>query len=120
MDSFNGSHQGQARAFLPEQPYHEIWMRIGNPDNPGGHADAFTTSVTLHLRPDSVRWDRVVDPENDPVDWGDPNLDFARYSRAGAIGDPTEATAELGAALWGEVVRSVAGTFARIAQAPVR
>jgi len=119
VERFNGHHQGRARAFLPDLPYHEIWMRIGNPENPGGHADAFATSIALHLRPETVRTDRMVDPKNRPLDWEDPDLDFSRYSTTGVIGDPTEATAELGAKLWDAVVKSVAEKFKRVAETPV-
>ena len=119
VEGFNRDHRDRARAFLPELPYHEIWMRIGNPENPGGHADAFGTSIALHLRPESVRGERVIDPKNAPVDWGDPNLDFSRYTTTGVIGDPTEATAEIGSELWDAVVKIVAETFKRIAQAPL-
>ena len=94
-------------------------MRTGNPENPGGHADAFGTSMFLHLRPESVRRDRIVDPKNEPVRWGDPDLDFSRYTRTGVIGDPTEATTELGAKLWGAVVKSVAEIFNKITETPV-
>jgi hypothetical protein len=52
---------------LPELPYHAIWCRIGNPANPGGHADAFATSLAVQL----------------VVDWNDPALDFARSSPTG-------------------------------------
>lgn len=119
VESFNRDHQGKARAFLPEWPYHEIWMRIGNPENPGGHADAFEISVALHLRPELVRRDRITNPKNKPVDWGDPDLDFSRYTKTGVIGDPTEATPELGAKLWDAVIRSVAKIFKEIAETPV-
>jgi len=116
---FNDTHQGRSRAFWPELPYHDVWMRIGNPDNSGGHADAFGTSVAMHLRPESVRRDRIADPKNDPVDWSDPNLDFSRYTKTGVIGDPTEASGELGAKLWDAVVAGVAETFKGIAETPV-
>ena len=118
-EHFNQEWQGRARATVPEFPYHDIWMRLGNPDNPGGHADAFMTSLVLHLRPKVVRKERIVDPQNAPVDWSDPNLDFSRYTRTGVIGDPTEATAELGARLWEAVVEGVAGTLKEAAEMPV-
>jgi creatinine amidohydrolase len=68
----------------------------------------------LHLRPDAVRLERITDPKNDPVDWEDPHLDFSRYTTTGVIGDPTEATAELGARLWEEVIVSATRTFREI------
>jgi creatinine amidohydrolase len=119
VGSFNRAHQGTARAFLPELPYHEIWMHIGNPRNPGGHADAFATSIALHLRPEPVRRGRIVDPKSRPVDWEDPHLDFSRYTETGVIGDPTEATPELGRELWDAIIRRVARTLKEIAETAV-
>lgn len=100
VDGFNAQYRGRAQASLPGLPYHDIWCRIADASVPGGHADSFATSIALHLRPHAVRRERIEDPENLPVDWEDPNLDFARSSRTGVIGDPTAASAELGAALW--------------------
>ena len=108
---FNESYDGQSRAFLPGLPYHDIWCRTSDPSIPGGHADSFTTSIMLHLRPEAVRKDKIVDPEHNPVDWEDPDLDFANYSSTGVIGDPTHASAELGAKLWEAVVDEVAETL---------
>ena len=70
----------------------------------------------LHLRPEAVRRERIVDPNHGPVNWEDPDLDFASYSSTGVIGDPTHASAELGAKLWEAVVEKVAATFKSIAE----
>ena len=86
-----------------------------DPSIPGDHSDSFTTSITLHLRPDAVRKDKIVDPQHEPVDWEDPDLDFASHSSTGVIGDPTHASAELGAKLWEAVVDEVATTLQSIA-----
>lgn len=118
VDRFNDEHM-EARAFLPSQPYHEIWRRLGDPSVPGGHADSFTTSIALHLRPGAVRADRIFDPRNEEVRWEDPDLNLARYSSTGVIGDPTHASAELGARLWPEVVEAVALTLKAAVEAPV-
>ena len=99
VNEFNQRNAGICMVFGPELPYHEIWCEIGNPDVPGGHADSFITSISLHLRPEVVRKELIANPHNKPVDWQDPDLDFTRYSSTGVIGDPTHATAELGAAL---------------------
>lgn len=115
VQRFNDAYTGRSTAHLPPHPYDDVWRRIGDPAVRGGHADSFATSIALHLRPDAVRTDRIVDPQHGPVDWHDPNLDFADYSRTGAIGDPTHATAELGAKLWDAVVDAVAATLASIA-----
>ena len=115
---FNETYDGQSRAFLPGHPYHEVWCRIADPSVPGGHADSFTTSIMLHLRPEAVRKGRIVDPDHKPVDWEDPDLDFANYSSTGVIGDPTHASAELGTKLWEAVVDEVAVTLHSIANDP--
>ena len=96
---FSQAFDGRTEAFLPAHPYHDIWCRLGDASIPGGHADRFTTSIALHLRPEAVLRDKIVNPDHDPVDWNDPDLDFSRYSSTGVIGDPTHATSELGAKL---------------------
>src|SRR5207302_1807996 len=53
VDRFNAA--GRASVSLPEPPYHAIWCRLADPAVPGGHADSFTTSISLYLRPESVR-----------------------------------------------------------------
>jgi creatinine amidohydrolase len=37
----------------------------------------------LHLRPEMVRRDLISNPSQSPVDWKDPDLDFARHSTSG-------------------------------------
>ena len=118
INRFNQEFVGQAEAFLPGHPYHKVWCRIADPSVPGGHADSFTTSVMLHLRPEAVRKELIVDPEHEPVDWEDPALDFAEYSSTGVIGDPTHASADLGLRLWEAVVDEVAATLSTIASSP--
>ncbi len=118
VESFNHIHQGCAYTFLPDIPYHDIWMKVGNPMTPGGHADSFATAIAMHLRPESVRDEKIIDPQSDPVDWDDPDLDFSQYSRTGVIGDPTQATAELGDALWQAVVLRVAEIYKTLAETP--
>jgi creatinine amidohydrolase len=116
VDRFNHMHQGRARAFLPPHPFHEIWCRLADPSVPGGHADSFTTSISLYLRPASVRADQIWDPHSTAVDWNAPHLDFAHYSSTGVIGDPTHASAELGRKLWEAVVEEAAQTFKMVAE----
>lgn len=118
VGEFNQASPHKAQAFLPEHPFHEIWRRFGDPDVPGGHADSFSTSISLHLRPATVRMNEIVNPAHRPVDWQDPDLDFARYSPTGVIGDPTQASAELGARLWEASVASVAKTLRAISLSP--
>jgi creatinine amidohydrolase len=119
VERFNVAHSGKSQAFQPHLPYHAIWCRIGDPAIPGGHADSFATSIALYLRPESVRVAQISDPKNEPVDWDDPHLDFARYSSTGVIGDPTHASAELGARLWHAVVEDVALTFKKLSLVPI-
>lgn len=114
VDTFNTLHGGSAQAFLPALPYRDIWCRIGDASVPGGHADSFATSIALYLRPHGVRQEQIKNPHNLAVDWEDPNLDFAQYSSTGVIGDPTVASAELGAKLWREIVECVAQTISEI------
>lgn len=116
VDRFNQMHQEKARAFLPLHPFHEIWCRLADPSVPGGHADSFTTSISLYLRPESVRQDQIWDPHSTAVDWNDPHLDFAHYSATGVIGDPTQASAALGRKLWQAAVEEAAQTFKMVAE----
>jgi len=117
VDRFNGERAGEARAFQPALPYHGIWCRVGDPSVPGGHADSFATSIALHLRPESVRVERIPDPQHVSVDWDDPELDFADYSSTGVIGDPTYASAALGASLWRAVVEEAGLVLRGVAEA---
>lgn len=93
---------------LPDPPFNDIWCAVGDPSVPGGHADSFTTAITLARRPEAVRTDRIPGPSRTP-DWTDPELDFADYSDSGVIGDPGHATAELGDQLWNACVDWAAG-----------
>ena len=113
---FNDIFNLRSEAFLPGLPYHKVWRRVADPSIPGGHADSFSTSIALHLRSTAVRRDRIVNPRHGPVDWEDPDIDFAFYSSTGVIGDPTHASAELGAKLWAEVIGEVAATLRSIAE----
>jgi creatinine amidohydrolase len=114
VEEFNSGRLTGARAFLPDQPYHDIWVKYGDPRDPGGHADSFATSIALYLRPDHVRQDKIVDSGCKPINWNDPNLNFAHYSPNGVVGTPIYASAALGEALWKEAVAHVAATFWKI------
>jgi creatinine amidohydrolase len=114
VDAFNRAQN--ARAFLPGQPYHDLWIKLGDPRDPGGHADSFTTSIALYLRPDHVRSEKIVDSGCKPVHWQDPDLNFADYAPTGVVGTPIYASAELGKELWQEVVRAVADIFKEISE----
>ncbi|HVX44471.1 MAG TPA: creatininase family protein [Mycobacteriales bacterium] len=94
------NEQNAARAALPEAPLHRFWLEVGDPEVPGGHADSFTTSISLYRRPETVRHDLVPPEPSAPPDWDDPDLDFGRYSTTGVIGDASAATARRGELLW--------------------
>ena len=108
VDRFNHTYQSQARAFLPGLPFYDLWCSLGHAHIPSGHADSFATSVALYLRPEAVRTELIADPQNEPVNWDDPNLDFAAISKSGVIGDPTHASAALGEQIWREAIKMVA------------
>jgi creatinine amidohydrolase len=113
---FNQQFFGKSKAYLPDLDiYHIIWSRISHLPIPGGHADSFSTSIALYLRPDSVRTNKILNPYSQEPDWDNPNLDFKRHSSTGVIGDPTHASTELGKELWAAVVEHVASTFKTIA-----
>ena len=114
VEAFNAA-QTACVASQPDLPYRDLWLELGDPRDDGGHADGFATSIALHLRPEAVRHDLIADANNDPVDWDDPKLDFARYTTTGVLGRPTVATDELGARLWEAIVARVAETFASMA-----
>lgn len=118
VEEFNYTHSKNAIAYLPDHPYHDIWVKYGDPRDAGGHADSFATSIALYLRPDRVRTDKITDSGCKPVNWDDPNLNFVDYSPNGVIGTPVYASAELGERLWNEVVESVAGTFKEVVHPP--
>jgi creatinine amidohydrolase len=105
---FQSQQSPSVRLWQPELPYKHVWDRIGDPEVPGGHADAFATAIALYLRPACVRKEKMRNPESREPDWDDPDLDFVRYSSTGVIGDPTVASLELAAELWREVVEEVA------------
>jgi creatinine amidohydrolase len=115
VEGFNAQSSGTARAFLPGHPFYDIWCRIGDPIVEGGHADSFTTSIMLYRWPESVRQERIFDPQSSEPAWEDPNLDFSRYSSSGVIGDPTHASVELGERLWEASVEAVVAILEEIA-----
>ena len=118
---FNVAQNGKAKAYLPNLSlYHEIWCQHADGAVPGGHADSFSTSVAMYLRPESVSLQRINNPHSAEPDWADPNLDFHLYSETGVIGDPTKADRKLGERLWNAVVERVALYVAEVSkgQAP--
>lgn len=100
VDEFNEQYGERARASLPEAPLGAFWTELGDPEIPGGHADSFTTSISLYRRPETVRTELTPAGASAPPDWDDPGLDFARYSDNGVVGDATAATTHRGELLW--------------------
>jgi len=84
VERFN-MRQNHARALLPEMPYHAIWLRLADPLVASGHADSFTTSIMLHLRPNAVRMDRIVDPQSQEPDWMPATSSRTPQPKMGAI-----------------------------------
>lgn len=120
VERFNQDREGISRAFLPAHPFHNIWCSIGDPFVPGGHADSFTTSILMHLRPDTVRRDRIPERASAEPDWSDPALDFTTYSSTGVVGSAAHASPELGEQLWRACVDAVAHVLRQIATDPAK
>ncbi|MFP4979158.1 creatininase family protein [Paenibacillus sp. CN-4] len=112
---FNSDFDGVSVAYLPNHPFFDVWCKHGDPNLPGGHADSFTTSLALFKRSETVRNDKIYNPYSEEPDWEDPDLDFSKYSKTGVIGDPTQATKDLGEKLWNSTVDAVADIFKEIA-----
>jgi len=91
----------------------------------GVHAGRDETSVVLHLRPELVDMSLAERAIPSAVFAGNAHVRFggdvafgwaaADLSSTGAIGDPTLASAELGAALWAGMLASAAEALAEIA-----
>ena len=103
---------------------------------PGGesHAGELETSVQMHLRSHLVKMDAGVEPhyidsrrdygmssapgdilEKGPVNIG---FDLARVFPRGVLGDPTEATSELGARCWEAIVEGVKAALCEFHDTP--
>jgi creatinine amidohydrolase len=87
-----------------------------------GHACEIETSMMLHLRPDLVRRDRIVDDPDDAPDglrglsWP---RDFARRTDHGVVGYPESADAEQGRLMLDAAVAAVAAVARRILELPL-
>lgn len=115
VNHFNDENHRRTKAYIPDFPYNDIMQQVA-PGILGGHADSFSTSIAMYLRPDSVRLNEIPTPEIKPVNWEDPNLDFTKYSSSGVIGDPSYASYELGRKLWHKVIDSVVITYKKYAE----
>lgn len=117
--AFNRRRRQQCRVVVPDPPFFDLWCHIGDPAVPGGHADSFITSILLFRRPYAVRHDRLFDPGSRTPDWEAPDLDLARYSTSGVIGDPTHADAALGESLWNAAVAWATRALVELAAVPL-
>lgn len=118
VGDFNDARDGTATAFLPLDPFHEIWCSVGDPGVPGGHADSFTTSIVMARRPNDLRLGRIPPGESAQPDLADPELDFTSVSATGVVGSAAHASAELGHQLWEASIRAVADTLRHVADRP--
>lgn len=117
VEQLNRQFTSRCTTHLLDNPFHQIWCKVADSNIPGGHADSFSTSIAMYLRPESVHTDLIANPDHPPVDWNDPDLDFGRFSSTGVIGDPTHASPELGETLWNESIKSITAAIAEIAGA---
>lgn len=90
-----------------------------------GHADEVETSVMLHLT-DLVLEDRLEDAEAGAADsWGksvhgaEVGFDTADFSESGAVGHPTDGTAEMGAKLVDAATDDLAALVDWLAETPL-
>jgi creatinine amidohydrolase len=82
------------------------------PRAPGGHAGAMETSLLLAGRPRSVRREAIAAPvlrafPDRWVDAGEVFL-FTEATSTGALGDPSDASAQAGERLWADLIASFA------------
>lgn len=114
VEEFNAARQATATTYLPRHPFHDIWCSVADATIPGGHADSFATSIALFRHPEHVRLDRIPETVSLEPAWGEPDLDLARYSTTGVIGDARHASAALGERLWEASVGAVVGVLREI------
>lgn len=83
-------------------------------DAPGFHANAAETGLVMHLRPDAVRRDRIVDePDRSTACCFSYRVD--QESRTGTVGSPSLADPAAGAELHRLMVEALAATLRRAA-----
>ena len=108
VERFLASKLNNINIFFPELPYQKIWDELVGPDVFGGHADGFATSLSLYLRPDDVRKDKIRNPEYTMPNWSSSDIDFSKHSNTGSIGDLSVSSAELGKKIWESLVKDCA------------
>lgn len=111
---FNNDFKNKTVVSTLHHPFYDVWCSFMAADIPGGHADSFTTSITMYKHPEKVRNDLISNPKSLEPAWDDPELDFSLYSENGVIGDPTHASPELGEKLWDKTVLMVLDMLKKI------
>lgn len=102
----NATYGPDYRAARLELPLRDIWCRVGDARVPGGHADSFATSISLYLRPASVRSELIRRPPQGTVDGCEAQAERDRALPLGVVGDPRHASAALGKRLWEAVIEA--------------
>jgi creatinine amidohydrolase len=95
----------------------------GDPGSVGGHADIAETSLMIHLRPDSVRHEKVVTGHIGLMTTEQLNLmwknGIAAISKNGVLGDARGSTREIGESCLNAIAQLIASKFAQEASAPI-
>ncbi|MCJ7622160.1 MAG: creatininase family protein [Anaerolineaceae bacterium] len=73
VNSFIEGLDRSINVLIPAMPYQGIWEDFVGSDIPRGHADAFSTSISMHLRPDDVREKETCNPDFTMPDWSNPH-----------------------------------------------
>lgn len=98
----------------------EIAELCEGPRKSVGHACEIETAMMMHLRPDLVRQDQILDdpPQATPgrLFWAQ---DFARRTQQGALGFPKYANAERGRAMLEAIIGRVVSTTDEIMMLPI-
>lgn len=100
----------------------ELAALCSGPRKAMGHACELETSMMMHLRPELVRADEIVDdPDLTPdsvksIFWA---RDFGRRTDHGAVGYPSQATAEKGKAMVAAAVEAVTRVARGLLEIPI-
>jgi creatinine amidohydrolase len=108
VERFMAGVSDSINIFFPEFPYQKVWDELVGPDVYGGHADGFATSISLYMRQDDVRKDKIRNPEYSMPNWSSPEIDLSKHSDTGSIGDLSVSSAKLGKKIWDSLIRDCA------------
>jgi creatinine amidohydrolase len=118
----------QVFAYTDSQTWLFTWRSAveaagGDPESVGGHADIAETSLMIHLRPDSVRHEKVVAGHLGLMTTEQLNLMWkngvAALSKNGVLGDARGSTREIGERCLNAIAQLIASKFAGEASAPI-